>query len=149
MKANIAGGPSIIFSRFAKRNETHIRNGSKLCEKIIGYDANALYLWAHGNDMPCGRSTTIETSNSILEDIMNDKVFGFHECDISTPEHLKDYFGEMTSIFKNIEIDPIDRSVVGDHMFDYNQSLPTLKTAKSKKLIGSYFGNQILITLHC
>ncbi|GMF35378.1 unnamed protein product [Phytophthora lilii] len=36
MKANIAGGPSIIFNRFAKRNETTIRGG-KLCKKIIGY----------------------------------------------------------------------------------------------------------------
>lgn len=44
MKANIAGGPSIIFNRYAKRNETKIR-GSKLCKKVIGYDANALYLW--------------------------------------------------------------------------------------------------------
>eukprot|EP00644_Phytophthora_capsici_P019332 jgi/Phyca11/53017/gw1.139.23.1 len=35
MKDNIAGGPSIIFNRFAKRNETSIRGG-KLCKKIIG-----------------------------------------------------------------------------------------------------------------
>ncbi|KAE9289379.1 hypothetical protein PF008_g25901 [Phytophthora fragariae] len=45
MKANIAGGPSIIFNRYAKRNETKVRGG-KVCKKIIGYDANALYLWA-------------------------------------------------------------------------------------------------------
>ncbi|GMF17548.1 unnamed protein product [Phytophthora lilii] len=57
MNANIAGGPSIIFNRYAKRNETKIRGG-KLCKKVIGYDANALYLWALGNDMPCGRLTT-------------------------------------------------------------------------------------------
>ncbi|KAG2763857.1 hypothetical protein Pcac1_g24542 [Phytophthora cactorum] len=43
MKANIAGGPSIIFNRYAKRNETKIRDG-KVCKKIIEYDANALYL---------------------------------------------------------------------------------------------------------
>ncbi|KAG3122315.1 hypothetical protein PI126_g24199 [Phytophthora idaei] len=43
MKANIAGGPSIIFNRYAKRIETKIRGG-KVCKKIIGYDANALYL---------------------------------------------------------------------------------------------------------
>ncbi|KAG3119717.1 hypothetical protein PI126_g24534 [Phytophthora idaei] len=28
MKQNIAGGPSIIFNRYAKRNETKIRGGS-------------------------------------------------------------------------------------------------------------------------
>ena len=52
MKANIAGGPSIIFNRFAKAGETYIRNGDKLVEKVIGYDANALYLWCLGNEMP-------------------------------------------------------------------------------------------------
>ena len=30
MKRNLAGGPSIVFT----------------CQKIVGYDANALYLWA-------------------------------------------------------------------------------------------------------
>ncbi|KAG2871044.1 hypothetical protein PC114_g27105 [Phytophthora cactorum] len=35
MKSNIAGGPSIIFNRYAKRNETKIRGG-KICKKIIG-----------------------------------------------------------------------------------------------------------------
>ncbi|EGZ14582.1 hypothetical protein PHYSODRAFT_395325, partial [Phytophthora sojae] len=121
MKANIAGGPSIIFNRYAKRNETKIRGG-KLCKKIIGYDANALYLWALGNEMPCGRLTTIEAYPGIIDDIKNDKIFGFLECDIRTPEHLKEYFSEMTPIFKNALIDCTDESVIGKHMFDYNQS---------------------------
>ncbi|KAG3206358.1 hypothetical protein PC128_g874 [Phytophthora cactorum] len=91
MKANIAGGPSIIFNRYAKRNETKIRGG-KICKKIIGYDANALYLWALGNEMPCGRLTTIEVYDGIIDDIKADKIFGFLECDIQTPEHLKQFF---------------------------------------------------------
>ncbi|GMF66185.1 unnamed protein product [Phytophthora lilii] len=41
MKANIAGGPSIIFNRYAKHNETKIRGG-KVCKIIIGYDATLL-----------------------------------------------------------------------------------------------------------
>ncbi|KAG6617649.1 uncharacterized protein IUM83_02359 [Phytophthora cinnamomi] len=98
MKANIAGGPSIIFNRYAKRNETKFRGG-KLCKKIIVYDANALYLWAFGNEMPCGRLTTIEAYPDIVDDIVNDKIFGFLECDIRTPDHLKDYFSEMTPFF--------------------------------------------------
>lgn len=143
MKANIAGGPSIIFNRFAKRNETTIRGG-KTCKKVIGYDANALYLWCLGNVMPCGRLTTIEPYDNIVDDIKNDKLFGFLECDIETPEHLKYYFSEMTPIFKNIEIDPTEE-VVGNHMFEYNQSRGRNMSKKSRKLIGSYFGKQILI----
>ncbi|KAG2996395.1 hypothetical protein PC123_g22015 [Phytophthora cactorum] len=144
MKANIAGGPSIIFNRYAKRNETKIRGG-KLCKKVIRYDANAPYLWALGNDMPCGRLTTIEAYPNIVEDIKNDKIFGFLECDIQTPEHLKDYFGEMTPIFKNSLIDCMDESIIGKHMYDYNQAREKSRAKPARKLIGSYFGGKILI----
>ncbi|KAG2783092.1 hypothetical protein Pcac1_g7067 [Phytophthora cactorum] len=144
MKANIAGGPSIIFNRYAKRNETKIRGG-KVCKKIIGYDANALYLWALDNEMPCGRLTTVEAYDGIIDDIMTDKVFGFLECDIRTPGHLKDYFSEMAPIFKNVLIDCTDESIIGKHMLDYNQSRTSNRSMPARKLIGSYFGEKILI----
>ncbi|RAW20393.1 hypothetical protein PC110_g23165, partial [Phytophthora cactorum] len=121
MKANIAGGPLIIFNRCAKRNETKIHDG-KLCKKIIGYDANALYLWVLGNEIPCGRLTTIDAYDGIVDDIKADKIFGFLECDIRTPDHLKQYFSEMTPIFRNVLIDCTDESGICKHMFDYNQS---------------------------
>ncbi|TMW63865.1 hypothetical protein Poli38472_002806 [Pythium oligandrum] len=82
MKANITGGPSIIFHRVAKRDETLIRphtENPKLVKKVIGYDANALYLWALGNVMPCGRLTTIGPYETIIDDILDDKLFGFLE----------------------------------------------------------------------
>ncbi|GMF27809.1 unnamed protein product [Phytophthora fragariaefolia] len=144
MKANIAGGPSIIFNRYAKRNETKIRGG-KICKKIIGYDANALYLWALGNEMPCGRLTSIEAYPGIVDDILNDKIFGYLECDIRTPEHLKPYFSEMTAIFKNILIDCGDESVIGQHMFEYNEERKQSRAKPARKLIGSYFGEETLI----
>src|SRR6218665_2346400 len=143
MKRNIAGGPSIIFTRYAERNKTRIR-GLKKFKKVIGYDANALYLWCLGFDMPCGR-LTLEDPPAI-DDIMNDKAFGFLECDIETPEHLKEYFSEMTPIFKNVELDPTREEVIGSHMHEHNQTLGEDKhVAKSKKLIGSYFGKRILL----
>lgn len=144
MKDNIAGGPSIIFKRYAKVNETTIRNGDKLCKKVIGYDANALYLWALGNDMPCGRLTTIDTYPTIVDDIVSDKLFGFLECDIETPEHLKDHFAEMCPIFKNIEIHPTEETI-GTHMYKYNETRGKSRARKSRKLIGSYFGKKILL----
>lgn len=144
MKRNIVGGPSIIFNRFAKAGHTTIRDG-KMCKKVIGYDANALYLGCIGGDMPCGRLSTIEPYESIVEDIRQDKIFGFLECDIYTPEHLKEYFSEMTPIFKNIEINPDEESVIGKHMYEYNQSKGRKRAKKSKKLIGSYFAEKVLI----
>jgi hypothetical protein len=102
-----------------------------LCKKVIGYDANALYLWALGNDMPCGRLTTIDTYEGIIDDIQNDKLFGFLECDIETPEEFKEYFSEMTPVFKNIEIDPKDKNIIGEHMHEHNLELK--KQGRNKK----------------
>ena len=52
LKDSIVGGPSIIFTRYHEANKTKIRNGDKLCKKIIGYDANALYLYNISQKMP-------------------------------------------------------------------------------------------------
>ena len=54
-KENIAGGPSIIFNRYHEAGKIFIRNNpNKPCQKIIGYDANASYLWAIGQNFPAG-----------------------------------------------------------------------------------------------
>ena len=54
VKDNIVGGPAIIFHRYHEKGITKIRGGSELCRKIVGYDANALYMWALMQDMPTG-----------------------------------------------------------------------------------------------
>ena len=54
VKYNIVGGPAIIFHRYHEKNVTRIRGGSEPCRSIVGYDANALYLWALMQDMPTG-----------------------------------------------------------------------------------------------
>ena len=52
-KQKIVGGPSIIFNRLHEAGVTNIcHNPNKPCKSIVGYDANALYLWAIGQDMP-------------------------------------------------------------------------------------------------
>ena len=54
-KQNIIRGPSIIFNRYHEAGKTFIRNNpNKPCQKIIGYDANALYLWAIGQKLGVG-----------------------------------------------------------------------------------------------
>ena len=62
IKDNNTGGPSIIFHRYHEAGKTKLREAekgeaAKLCEKIVGYDANALYLWAIMQDMPTGSYT--------------------------------------------------------------------------------------------
>ena len=54
-KENIVGGLSIIFHRYHETGKTFIRNNlKKPCKKIIGYDANTLYLWSIGQNFPAG-----------------------------------------------------------------------------------------------
>ena len=62
IKDNNTGGPSIIFHRYHEAGKTKLREAekgeaAKLCQKIVGYDANALYLWAIMQDMPTGSYT--------------------------------------------------------------------------------------------
>ena len=63
VKDNIVGGPAIIFHRYHEKNVTRIRGGSEPCRSIVGYDANALYLWALMQDMPTGWYTRRRTEN--------------------------------------------------------------------------------------
>ena len=53
VKDNIVGGPAIIFHRYHEKDITKIR-GEETCRSIVGYDANALYMWALMQDMPTG-----------------------------------------------------------------------------------------------
>lgn len=59
-KKNMVGGPTIIFHRKHQEGKTTIREKEmegqgkepKMCQKIVGYDAIALYLWAIMQNMP-------------------------------------------------------------------------------------------------
>ena len=54
-KENIVGGPSIISNQYHEAGKTFIRNNpNNSCQKIISYDADALYLWAIGQNFPAG-----------------------------------------------------------------------------------------------
>ena len=63
VKDNIVGGPAIIFHRYHEKNVTRIRGGGETCRSIVGYDANALYLWAIMQDMPTGWYTRRREEN--------------------------------------------------------------------------------------
>ena len=63
VKDNIVGGPAIIFHRYHEKDLTKIRGGEELCRAIVGYDANALYLWAIMQDMPTGWYTRRREEN--------------------------------------------------------------------------------------
>ena len=57
MRNNLTGGLSIIFHRKQVKNETLICNNPvRVVKSIVGYDANALYLWCTAQNMPIGQS---------------------------------------------------------------------------------------------
>ena len=63
MKDNNIGWPSIIFNRYHEKEKTFIHEVKagakgkepKPCKKVVGYDANALYLCPIMRDMPTGQ----------------------------------------------------------------------------------------------
>ena len=59
VRENMVGGPSIIFHRYHEAEKTRLRENvygeeAKICKAVVGYDANALYLWCLMQDMPTG-----------------------------------------------------------------------------------------------
>ena len=118
-----------------EKDKTLIRGG-KVCKKILGFDANALYLGAIGGNMPCGEHQIVQVYEGLLDDIVSGEFFGMIECDVKVPKHLESYFSEMCPIFKNVSVTYKDISTETK-----NQVLPNYN---SRKLIGSMFGQKML-----
>ena len=79
------------------------------------------------------------TQDQVIQYIKDGHIFGFVECDIEVPDHLKEYFSEMTPIFtKNVDV-CLD---VGEFMQEYAKQ-HNIKDVPCRLLIGSYFGKKI------
>ena len=99
LKGAVVGGPSLVFTRYHEKDVTRIRShqveNPRLCKKILGYDANALYLSTMQKDMPCGKKQvrtfgdTVGAAGYLTEKIKNWSWFGFAEVDIEIPEPLR------------------------------------------------------------
>ena len=142
-----------------KTKKWSIGNKGKPIKNITGFDANALYLWCIGQSMPCGRLKWLDWDRGGDQNTINKFVNtfnGFVEVDIHTPEHLYEEMSEFPLIFKNIEYD--ENEVMGDYMLnvfypddstlskEQQQKLyENVKPRISRKLIGSYKGEKILI----
>lgn len=68
IKQNIVGGPAVIFHRYHESDKTYIRqfhvgDQARLCKRVLGFDANALYLYALMKPMPTGRTIVRRREN--------------------------------------------------------------------------------------
>ena len=66
LRENIIGGPSIIFHRWQEAGITYIK-GKNLCMRVIGLDANSLYLWCLAQLMPTGYYTLREKKKNFAK----------------------------------------------------------------------------------
>ena len=68
VKDHVVGGPSLIFHRYHEKGVTTLRQNeygetARQCRSIVGYDANALFLWSLMQYMPMGWYTRRREEN--------------------------------------------------------------------------------------
>ena len=150
------GGPSIVFCRHAEAGvskiRSHIYRGSdreedaKTCRSVQGLDANSLYLFCSGQEMPCGKEKVFHCDpaekNEIIQNVLNDKLFGFFEVDIEVPEQKRKRFSEFCPLFVISEV-PEDQ--IPQHMKDYKINTGRKMIKNNKKLLGVMKTEKILI----
>ena len=78
----------------------------------------------------------------MIQYIRDGHLFGFVECNIEVPDHLKAYFSEMTPVLKNVDVCLDD---AGEFMQEYAKQ-HNIKDFPQRLLIGSYFGKKIGLT---
>lgn len=155
LKSNIVGGASIIFHRYHEAGITRILRPEyslkhhrfvrptpgKMVQRIVGLDANALYLWCLGQAMPCGDLREVDVDSTTLPRIRSGELFGFAEVDIHVPEKHWNRFIEFPPIFRNTVI---EEENIGDYMRTLRKKLDK-PGGKNRKLISSFAGTKILL----
>ena len=150
LTTGMIGGPSIVFCRYAEAGVSQIRSHSeadaKTSRAVLGLDANSLYLFCSGQEMPCGMekvfSTNPEEKDELIQNVLNDKLFGFFQVDIEVPEQLRKHFSEFSPLFILSEV-PEDQ--IPQHMKDYKINTGRKKIKNNKKLLGVMKADKILL----
>ena len=154
LKGAVVGGPSLVFTRYHEAGKTRIRShqhtDAKLCQNILGYDANALYLSTMLREMPCGKERVVHYTDEyqvdaapILTHRLKEKSwFGYAEVDIEIPNHLHQKFEEMCPFFHN---KMVPTKAVPKHMKEYLRATGRKLVEKNKKLMGTLSAQRILL----
>ena len=152
LTTGMIGGPSIVFCRYAEAGVSQIRShiyseaDAKTCRAVIGLDSNSLYLFCSGQEMPCGKEKVFQTNpeekDKIIQNVLNDKLFGFFQVDIEVPEHLLDKFSEFSPLFILSEV---REDQIPQHMQDYKINTGRKKIKNNKKLLGVMKAEKILL----
>ena len=158
LKTGMIGGPSIVFCRYSEAGvskiRSHIYSGAdaKICRSVQGLDANSLYLFCSGQEMPCGKEKVFHCDpgekaerakqDKLIQNVLNDKLFGFFQVDIEVPEQLRKHFSEFSPLFV-LSVVPEDQ--IPQHMQDYKINTGRKKIKNNKKLLGVMKAEKILL----
>ena len=153
LKEAVVGGPSLVFTRYHEVGKTRIRSHQypipRVCQNILGYDANALYLSTMLREMPCGKETVVRYAEDDmlapieLKQRLKDKSwFGYAEVDIEIPNHLHQKFEEMCPFFHKKSV---PTKAVPTHMKKYLRATGRKLVEKNKKLMGTLSAQRILL----
>ena len=168
LKTGMIGGPSIVFCRYAEAGVSKIRSHiysekAKTCRSVHGLDSNSLYLFCSGQEMPCGKEKVFKCNpeakpeqrpkgrskalssaeqDEIIQNVLNDKLFGFFEVDIEVPEQKRKRFSEFCPLFVISEV-PEDQ--IPQHMKDYKINTGRKMIKNNKKLLGVMKTEKILL----
>ena len=149
LTTGMIGGPSIVFCRYAEAGvsqiRSHIYQHAKTCRAVLGFDANSLYLFCSGQEMPCGKKKVFSErsgkKDKLIQNVLNDKLFGFFEVDIEVPEQLWNHFSEFSPLCILSEV-PEDQ--IPQHMHAYKINTGRKKIKNNKKLLGVMKAEKIL-----
>ena len=158
LTTGMIGGPSIVFCRYAEAGvskiRSHIYSGAdaKICRSVQGLDANSLYLFCSGQEMPCGKEKVFHCDpgekaerakqDKLIQNVLNDKLFGFFQVDIEVPEQLREHFSEFFPLFV---ISEVPEYQIPQHMQDYKINTGRKKIKNNKKLLGVMKAEKILL----
>ena len=152
LTTGMIGGPSIVFCRHAEAGVSKIRShiyseaDAKTCRSVLGLDANSLYLFCSGQEMPCGKEKVFKCNpaeqDEIIQNVLNDKLFGFFEVDIEVPEQKRKRFSEFCPLFV---ISEVPEYQIPQHMKDYKINTGRKMTKNNKKLLGVMKAKKILL----
>ena len=166
LTTGMIGGPSIVFCRHVEAGVSKIRShiysdsdresgeaagenlraDAKTCRSVLGLDANSLYLFCSGQEMPCGKEKVFHCDpgeqDEIIQNVLNDELFGFFEVDIEVPEQKCKRFSEFCPLFVISEV-PEDQ--IPQHMKDYKINTGRKMIKNNKKLLGVMKAEKILL----
>ena len=143
LKGAVVGGPSLVFTRKHIAGKTRIRSHkyelARILKRILGFDANSLYLSTMSKEMPCGKEIVVHYEDSaqaainLIPRLRSKRWFGFAEVDIEVPRDFWETFEEFPPLFVNRSV---SLEGVPQHMKDYLAKSNRTHSPDQKKLLG-------------